>query len=197
VARLHAEGIHEGFVSSLGPRFLSLLYRAMARSPHAILLVARRDGSVAGFVAGALEPGAFYRSFLLRRGPAAALLLAGRAVRPSVGRRIIETLRHLGRSPTGADGPELLSIAVGPDSQRSGLGSRLVGRLEDELREGGAPRLFVVVGADNSAGRRFYERLGFSLDREVEVHRGSRSVRYGKSLDVARDGPQPGEGPAR
>lgn len=197
VARLHADGIREGFLSFLGPRFLSVLYRAMARSSHAVLLVARQDGNVAGFVAGAVEPGAFYRSFLLRRGPAAALVLAGRAVRPSVARRIVETLRYLRRQSSGTHGPELLSIAVGPGYLRSGLGSRLVARLEDELRDQGASRLFVVVGADNAPARRFYERLGFSLDRDVEVHPGSRSVRYRKSLEPARDGTQPGEGPVR
>ncbi|MBI4259513.1 MAG: GNAT family N-acetyltransferase [Actinobacteria bacterium] len=180
VARLHAAAISEGFLSTLGPRFLTLLYRSMAGSERAVLLVAREGEAVRGFVAGAVAPGAFYREFLRRHAPAAAVLLAGRALRPRVARRILETLRHLGRE--GGGGPELLSIAVAPLARRTGLASRLVRELEDELGTRGAERLAVVVGTDNQPARSLYEAVGFELAGDVEVHAGRPSVRYAKPL---------------
>ena len=177
VARLHAEGIQEGFLSSLGPRFVAHLYRAMAGSASATLFVARDEaGEVIGFVAGAASPGAFYREFFRRHGLRAGVLLAGRAVRPSVLRRILETVRHVGKE--GGGGPELLSIAVGPPARRTGLGSLLVRRLEEDLRGRGSERLAVVVGYSNAAARAFYERLGFHALGGLEVHEGYRSLRY-------------------
>src|SRR5688500_7492093 len=69
VARLHAHGITEGFLTSLGERFLTYLYSAMAGSPNATLFVSRDEqGTVVGFVAGATSPGAFYREFFRRHG---------------------------------------------------------------------------------------------------------------------------------
>ena len=181
VARLHAEGISEGFLASLGPRFLTHLYRSMAASPNATLFVSRDgDGEVIGFISGAASPGAFYREFFRRRGIRAALLLAGRAVRPSVFRRILETVRHVGKE--GGGGPELLSVAVGPPARRTGLGSMLVRRLEEDLRGRGAERLAVVVGAGNQGARAFYERLGFHPLGAVSVHQGYASLRYEKPL---------------
>jgi ribosomal protein S18 acetylase RimI-like enzyme len=181
VARLHADGIGEGFLSTLGQRFLAHLYRAMTQSPVATLLVSRdEDGAVIGFVSGATSPGAFYRQFFRRHGPRAALILAGRALRPRVFRRILETVRHVGKE--GGGGPELLSIAVGPPARRTGLGSMLVRRLEQELRADGADRLAVVVGAGNPGARAFYERLGFHPLGGIEVHQGYRSLRYEKPL---------------
>lgn len=181
VARLHSTGISEGFLSSLGPRFLSHLYAAMAGSSAASLFVARDEGGrVIGFVSGAVSPGAFYRDFFRRHGVRAALLLAGRAVRPAVLRRILETVRHIGKE--GGGGPELLSIVVGPPARRTGLGSLLVRRLEEDLRANGADRLAVVVGAGNQPARAFYERLGFHALGGLEVHQGYRSLRYEKPL---------------
>ena len=43
VARLHAGGIAEGFLSTLGPRFLTHLYRAMSGRPNATLFVSRDE----------------------------------------------------------------------------------------------------------------------------------------------------------
>ncbi len=181
MARLHATAIREGFLSTLGERFLAHLYRAMTGSDAAVLLVARGDdGHVQGFVAGSTRPGAFYRQFLRRRGPRSALLLAGRALRPAAARRILETVRHVGRE--GGGGPELLSIAVGPPARRTGLGSGLVLKLEEHLRSEGAERLSVVVGSGNRPARAFYERLGFHPVGGIEVHRGARSLRYEKAL---------------
>src|SRR5580704_16618563 len=55
VADLHEEEINEGFLASLGPRFLRRLYARIVESPHGFLLVAcdPGPGSVIGFVAGA------------------------------------------------------------------------------------------------------------------------------------------------
>jgi ribosomal protein S18 acetylase RimI-like enzyme len=181
IARLHANGIAEGFLTSLGERFLTHLYAAMAGSPNATLFVSRGDGGEAiGFVSGATSPGAFYREFFRRHGFRAGLLLAGRALRPAVAKRILETVRHLGKE--GGGGPELLSIAVGPPARRTGLGSLLVRRLEEDLAAKGADRLAVVVGSGNQPARAFYERLGFHALGGLEVHEGYRSLRYEKPI---------------
>ena len=44
VADLHVRAISEGFLASLGPRFLRRLYARIAKSPHGFLLVACDPG---------------------------------------------------------------------------------------------------------------------------------------------------------
>lgn len=178
VAALHASHIDEGFLSTLGPGFLTLLYRAMAMSPEAILLVARADGRPAGFVAGSAAPGDFYRAFRRRHGFEAALRVLARAFRPRVAKGLLETLRYMRRE--GTSGPELLAIAVTPSTRRSGLGSGLAANLEERLKAQGAVTLGAVVGSGNAAARGFYESLGFAVDRELKVHAGVMSIRYEK-----------------
>jgi len=180
IAGLHASHINEGFLSTLGPGFLTLLYRAMAKLPEAILLVARADGRPAGFVAGSAAPGDFYRAFRRQHGFEATLRILARALRPRVAKGLLETLRYMRRE--GTSGPELLAIAVTPSTRRSGLGSGLAANLEERLKAQGAVTLGVVVGSGNAAARAFYESLGFAVDRELKVHAGVMSIRYEKPL---------------
>ena len=67
--------IDQGFLSTLGPRFLRLLYQAIDECPEACLLLAREGDQVVGFVAGALNMGPVYRR-LRRHWPALGLSLA-------------------------------------------------------------------------------------------------------------------------
>jgi ribosomal protein S18 acetylase RimI-like enzyme len=185
VAELHSSGIAEGFLSSLGTPFLARLYQAMAKSSDAVLLLARVDGEVAGFVAGSARPGRFYRWFLRTNAPSAALTLLPQALHPRVIFRMTETLRQVRRNRDEDAPAELFAIAVSDSTRRGGIGAALVGHLERELVDDGADALTVVVGASNAGARAFYERMGFSDPNPIQVHRGEPSVRYRKPIRSA------------
>jgi len=179
VAELHARLISDGFLSSLGPRFLHRLYRRMVLSDGSFLLVAEGDGAVVGFVAGSTAVGRLYRDFLVRDGVAATLRAPLRLATALP--RVLETLRH-GRDP-GADGPgpgaeggELLAVAVDPRWRGRRLGGQLVDGFLGELERRGATSGRVVVGADNAAAVAMYRRAGFAPARTFEFHRGVASV---------------------
>jgi hypothetical protein len=91
VAQLHAANIDQGFLSTLGPRFLRLLYQAIDECPGACLLLAREGGQVVGFVAGTLNMGPVYRR-LLRHWLALGLSLAPSLLIPRRLWRILEIL---------------------------------------------------------------------------------------------------------
>lgn len=170
VARLHGGMIDTGFLSSLGPGFLTLLYGSLIRSDTGLVTVAAGDGgSVVGFVAGSVDTGAFYREFLRRYLLVAAWRLLPALVRPGTWRRVWETLRY------GTDGrddvrAELLSMAVAPAYRGRGIGKRLVGALQEAAEARGVPAMKVVVGEENDAATRLYESCGFADARRVEVH---------------------------
>ena len=64
VARLHAEGISSGFISSLGSTFIKQLYRGIMNCSSAFCLVALDQDHVLGFIAGAESVGKLYKSVL-------------------------------------------------------------------------------------------------------------------------------------
>ncbi len=167
VAELHATRITTGFLTRLGPRFLQLLYRRAATSPHAFVLVAEERELVAGFVAGASHLGRFYRSFLLRDGLAAAVVTAPRLAR-SLG-KVVETLRY---PATTSELPvaEILATAVDGSFTGNGVGRGLVEAGTAEFGRRGVSAAKVVAGCDNEAAIRLYERCGFAPVARIAVH---------------------------
>jgi len=172
---LHAGAISEGFLSALGPEFLRLLYRRICRSPTSFLMVADEHGRLVGFVAGSADVGGLYRTFVVRDGPA-VVLHAGRHLLWRW-RRTLETIRH-GRkdAPGTGRGPELLAIAVSADRREAGVGARLVDAFLQEVRTRGASAAYVVVAAANGPAIGLYQRAGFVIAGEFELHPGTGSV---------------------
>jgi ribosomal-protein-alanine N-acetyltransferase len=62
---------------------------------------------------------------------------------------------------SAADEMEILSLGVAKDSQRQGIGCRLLDALMRLARQREVHRLYLEVAAGNSAARGFYHRLGF------------------------------------
>ncbi len=172
-AALHALLISEGFLSSLGPRFLGRLYGRIVRSEGSFLLVAESAGTTVGFIAGSVATGRLYRDFLVRDGVAASLSAPLRLVTSLP--RVLETLRHGRRGEASAPGGELLAVAVDPRWRGRRVGHLLVEAFLGELAARGVGSAHVVVGAGNEAAIAMYRRSGFAPARTFEMHRGTRS----------------------
>jgi ribosomal-protein-alanine N-acetyltransferase len=201
IALLHCTSIDEGFLSSLGERFLSRLYARMVASTHGFVLVAPREGgdsalgpSIAGFIAGSEEIGRLYRDFFWRDGPAVMVSSGVRLVRALP--RTLETFRYRGGdhgpdSELPSTGPagretELLAMAVDPADRRRGVGAALVDAFVATSRAAGSASARVVVGASNAQAIALYGRAGFHEDGRMELHAGTASLRMRAGLSQAR-----------
>ena len=199
IAQLHVTAINEGFLSSLGVRFLRRLYARIATSRHGFLIVAHDGGEsddgpprVIGFVAGATSLGALYREFLVKDGFQAAVSSAPQLVRSLPG--VFETLRYGAPGPRGESGlvredrvpgvpeSELLAIAVAEGGRRRGTGAALVAAFQSAAAVRGSRSARVVVGADNHGAIALYEDSGFRTVRHLELHAGTTSLLLGVQL---------------
>ena len=170
VAALHTEHLPEGFLVTLGPRFLRRLYARAARSPRAFLVVAEDDAGVHGFLAVAEDTGRFYRDFLVRDGVAAGLAAAPNVARSP--RRVWETLRYGMGGEDDLPRAEVLAIAVSGRARGRGVGRELLAAGLGELGRRGVDTARVVTAVDNDAALRMYEDAGFRRHRTTEVHAG-------------------------
>ena len=194
MARLHADGLPDAFLPTLGPRFLGRLYVALAGDPEAVALVAEGPDGVVGFAAGVVSVGGFYRRFATRHGVRAALAAAPRLVRPAVARRLLETVRYptqAGEAPAGLPDAELLAIAVDPAARTGGTGRALADGVLDGLAARGAGQVRVVVAAANDGANRFYARVGFQPAGQLSVHQGTPSNVWIRSCHSFSPSPSP------
>jgi ribosomal protein S18 acetylase RimI-like enzyme len=177
-ARLHIEGITTGFLPTLGPAFLSRLYRFIAHNKGSFLLVVDGDGpgGVSAFLAGTEDTSRLYRRFCTTQGPVAALAAGKALVRGA--RQAMETLaypRAHGGTAVPLPAAELLAMAVDPASRGRGVGRALVGAFFQEMTDRGAPAAKVVADSHNDAANGLYLACGFRPATTIEVHGGQRS----------------------
>ena len=171
-ARLHAEEIGEGFLSGLGPRFLTVLYRRIIAWPQSFLLVVEEDGNVVGQAAATEDVGGLYRQFLLHDGLRAAAVAAPRLLRRLP--EVLDTLRYpsaQGQLPSA----ELLAVAVDGRCQGRGIGRRLVLAANEELVRRGVTDARVVVASSNARALALYRSSGFRPASTIQVHADIRS----------------------
>lgn len=179
VARLHVRCLDQGFLATLGERFLALMYEAIDRADGTALLVEEAAGDVQGFITGGTGMGPIYRR-MLRSPVRLALALAPALLRPSKLRRILEILRYSGDGtrPDGVPDAELLSLAVAPEWRGQGVADRLYARLVEDFRSRGVDAFRITVGDALAPAHRFYQRMGATVAGDVEVHGGETSKIY-------------------
>ncbi len=191
VAALHCHGIPDGFLSKLGARFCTQLYRGIASAPRSGVWVAKDESDrVLGYVSGTADVGRCYRSVLVRRGLMLAVCALPATKHGRTWRSIGETLRYpwrrfasgAGARPVSRTKAELLSIVVGDQGRGRGIASRLVRHLEHELvRWDCEATYWVVTMATDPRSNAFYVKVGFRAVRDFE-HHGVRMRLYRKEL---------------
>lgn len=178
---LHRQELSGGFLSSLGPAALRLMFRFAADSNSAILIVARRtaDSPPLGFVLGAYSTASFYREFLTSRGLAALLILGPKLLSLRRIYRLLETLLYPRRHGS-ADLPaaELFDLVVDRHTQRTGVGRLLFEAFRQAVETAGHAGFRVTTGESLTTAHRFYESVGAVRVADIEVHRGASTRVY-------------------
>ncbi len=170
-AHLHLLGINTGFLSSLGQSFLCQLYKAVPVCPAGFGFVSLDEtGRVNGFIACAESTGRLYKQAITRRGLCMAGPLLRFCLRPSVMRRMWQTLRYPSQVGDELPPAEVLSIAVDASNRGGGVGKRLMQAALDEFARRGVKDVKVAVWAENLPANAFYQRCGFHLAMQWTHH---------------------------
>lgn len=182
-AKLHCALITEGFLTTLGVPFLTLLYRSIDQDKGSAFLVEKVNGEVVGFVTGASGLGRIYRKLLFQ--PHRLLFaLRGCLFSPIKIYRIFEILIFSVKKEGAVQLPseELLSIVVSKNFQGNGSAERLFWSLCNHFASKGVDSFKIVVGGNLDRAHAFYQKMGCIPCVELQVHRGSKSIVYIKHL---------------
>ena len=178
VATLHHSELPHGFFPQLGVGFLREYYRGFALSPHAIGLVAERDGVLSGVLVGMVDRREHFLWLVRQRGLQLALVaLVALLRRPSlIGPFLTGRLRRYGcwlvrarseaRGDAGPDGVPstavLAHVAVAPHARSQGVGTRLVNSFLEESAAAGRRSVRVTTLDGPGGAADFYRRTGWT-----------------------------------
>jgi GNAT superfamily N-acetyltransferase len=181
VARLHCEQINQGFLATLGPPFLALLYEAIDKGKDSVLIVKEVDGDVVGFVSGAASLHPIYKRLLFRP---FSLFIALISCLLSLSRllKIIEILRISKNNSVlrGLPRHELLTIVVDPSYQGQGHAEDLFASLCCYFKAINVTNFKIVVGGGLARAHSFYLKMGCAVAGAIEIHKGKDSLVYVK-----------------
>jgi ribosomal protein S18 acetylase RimI-like enzyme len=163
--RATADGGRPQRVDVVDPALVSLVYaRPYLELEPATSRLLVRDGSVSGYVVGALDSPAFYR----RAGEwAAAHLPRPPGADPDLVALLTEPERALPSEVE--DFPSHLHVNLLPAARGAGLGRRLVSAFLTGLVQAGSPGVHLRVDRANRRAVGFYARLGFTTLHEGET----------------------------
>lgn len=191
IAALHIRRLSFGLLSQLGEEFVTSFYASLMDSPLGFGVVAERDGRLLGFTMGVTDwrkfSGVFLRSHIWMAVRSLAL-----ALRHGRWRRLLETRRYA--TATNLPPAELISVAVEPDEEGTGLAAELARGLFAEFQARGVRTFRITTASSNARSIRFYEKLGLR-PQPLEMHRGEQAVLYIVSLD-SEEAPRTVRGPS-
>lgn len=188
IVDVHLAAFPGFFLTSLGGRFLSEMYRGFLSHSSGILLVIEEAGSVVGFAAGSSSPVVFFSDLRRRRSLFFLLWAAPSLLRDpkAVLRKLLSALFYRGDKPLSLNGGALLSsIAVRPEVSGHSLGARLLQDFEGEAFSRGVDFVYLTTDkVENDRVIKFYENNGYFV--ESQFHQGAnrtmlRLVKSGQS----------------
>lgn len=160
IVRLHQESLKGDFLTSLGEKVLSEIYKGVVGSSNSISFICLDKNKVTGFVVGTRNMQSFFKEIFKKRFLGLALFTVLKFLRkPYIIKCLLETLSYTGRE-TGPKA-ELVVIAVKKNYRGQNLGRKLVKSLENNFRKLKIKKYKVNVHADKKANH-FYKRLGFT-----------------------------------
>ena len=175
VALLHQQGIARGFLSSLGTGFLSILYKAISRSPYSGVAVAMDGDTVAGFAAVTLSTKKMYSWIFRRYWFRLGFPFIIKCLSPEKLMKALQTMGYgLLRKQYGVTMrpcAELLSIVVAKNCQKKGVGRKLIDVADEFFLRKKVEAYCVVTNAADSVSNSFYLSNGFRLNKKFHHHK--------------------------
>jgi len=180
IAEIHAKCITHGFLSSLGINFLAILYKAIDESDDSVLIIAKENNEIIGFVAGTNNIASVYRAMMKNRFRLGIALLPA-LISPQRIYRIFETVLFSNKkihSEIVLPSAELLSISVLPEYRGKKHAEYLFKELVAHFKYSGLDEFKIIVGESLEPAHRFYCKMGAQPVAQTEVHHGSKSIIY-------------------
>lgn len=160
IADLHFKVLEESFINNFGIKFLKIAYKSILRNKNNIVLTVRDKKKIVGILVAAKNSKLFDFSVIKEE----FFPLIGEVIKACFQRpELLVKLSHWFFSIYLFEKkiPELRFIALSPEYQNKGLGSKLISKLNKIFEEQGITQYQVATKKDNKKSNRFYKKLGF------------------------------------
>ena len=177
---IHSKAFQGFFLTFMGNGFLKQMYRSYIEYNNSGVLVAFENERPVGFLAYSGDLSGLYKYMIKKR----LLLFAWYSLmaffrKPTVFMRLIRAFLKPREAKRKEKYVELASIAVDPNINSNGVGSRLIDALKAKIDFNEYAYITLETDAINNEGANcFYKKNGFVLEREFETNEGRKMFEY-------------------
>ena len=166
VVLIHKDAFKSFFLTELGDNFLILYYRSVLHNKRGLLLGYYSDNKLLGFCAATTLSNGFYKNLVIDN--ILDYFIAGVIIMFKRPKALIRLFKNFtkGDPSTNDNGnyAELLSIAVSPMAQSSGIGQTLLSHLENTLCSKKCNLLSLTTDFENNEKAiGFYKKMGYKI----------------------------------
>lgn len=138
------------------------------------------DDRIVGFLAYSDELSGFYKHLIRRRLiPFAWYAGLGFLRNPKIFFRLVRAFTYSGEAKREEKYIELSSIGVLPETEGTGVGSKLIKTLQDKIDFNQYEYIKLETDAENNEGaNHFYRKNGFVFDHEYKTYEGRKMNEY-------------------
>lgn len=159
---IHQKVLTESVLSRFGNRFLLILYRTIYSDSNVYIHLVLLKRKIIGFSVVTTDISLFYKKIFL----SGFVNLSWEAIKHLNGnmRLIFNVLLWIiSKKKDNHQSSELQFLAILPEYQGHGLGTRLIKTLKEELRKKNVPAFKVGTKATNVTANNFYIKKGFKF----------------------------------
>ena len=174
IVSVHQKCFPDYFLTTMGTKLLSKFYKEYYDENKELFIVAENDDDIVGFVMGYLTGSQARASFERKNRLLLIIKVIGRCLifdKEAILRVKKKIQSFIKKQPTNTDQPKeatLLSICILPDYQGGKRAETLVRLFENALQKMNKHIYTLSVKNDNIRGIRFYEKVGFSVQKRTE-----------------------------
>lgn len=180
IVSIHLSTFTGFFLTFMGRGFLRQLYSSYCENKKSGLLVAMVDEKCMGFLAYSGDLSGLYKHMLKSRIIQFAWYSLGAFLRkPAAFLHIVRAFLKPSESKRTEKYVELASIGVSPSEKSKGIGSQLVDALKNKVNFSEYAYITLETDAENNdVAIRFYEKNGFTKERQFETSEGRKMFEY-------------------
>jgi ribosomal protein S18 acetylase RimI-like enzyme len=166
---LHYEALsYRSFITSFGWEFLHRLYVSLLEKRLAFLVTASEGPHLEGFILACVDSSRLMSAVTTRLHRFLPIVVPKLLLHPGLILKTFQTLSYAKKEATDVRA-ELVVIAVSEAVRSRGLGSALLGALEDAFRDRGIGTYKVTVHQAMERSNSFYARNGMKVTRSFEL----------------------------
>jgi ribosomal protein S18 acetylase RimI-like enzyme len=168
VVNLHYKVLDESFLNNFGKNFLRIAYRTNVSSKNNIVILVKKNDEVIGYLVATIDGDKFNQEIINKN----FLALSWEIFKASLTnpKLALKVIKWKFKPPhENKIKPELQFIAIDPNNQGKGLGTKMLKMLNQEFRSQGIKQYRVGTKAQNKLSNAFYQKLGFKPFYQVEL----------------------------